>query len=78
MTESAECSQHSNQAKWLRGTWEVALPTGRSEVLSEEVVFGQRLGRGEKTQLAEMGVVHSRRRVHQVQVPEAQDNNAGG
>lgn len=39
-------------------TWEVALPMGRSEVLSEEVVFGQRPERVEKARLAEMGPCH--------------------
>lgn len=67
-----------NQVKRQRVTWEVALPTGRSEGLSDGVVFAQRLGRVGKTQLAEMGDVHPRQRVHQVQVPEAQNNNWGG
>lgn len=48
---------------------------GRSEVLSEGVVFGQRHGRGEKAQLAERGDVHAGQRVHQGQVPEAQNNS---
>lgn len=36
-------------------TWEVALPTGKSEALSEAVVFRQRPGRLEKAKLTETG-----------------------
>lgn len=74
MTESAECSRRSKSGEAA----EVAHPMGRSEVLSEGVVFGQRHGRGEKAQLAERGDVPAGQRVHQGQVPEAQNNSPGG
>lgn len=54
--------------KWQGVIWKVALPMGKSEVLSEVVIFWQRPERQEKTRLAN-GAVHSRKREHQVGDP---------
>ena len=66
IAESAKCSQHSRSGEVAGHDPEGSTSRGELEVLSEEVVSGQKTGTLEKARLAEMGEEHSRQREPQV------------